>query len=317
MVGAPLSQQISLTCLARPWTTSFALVLVLAFPAAAAGTVYYVSSATGNDTDDGLTPASAFASIGHINNLGLAPGDEVRFLCDERWRAEPLVITASGTAEAPIVFSSQPADCAGKPVLSGSQPISGWAQFSANIFYADLDTGLNAGLFPLGLNQLFRGAQRLPMGRWPNISGHPDGGYAEVDSQPSPTQIVDGELPAGDWSGAVMHIKGIRWYMLNREVTSSNGPTLHLAEAVQCWSGDCSQWGYFLNSHLATLDQEGEWYFDADRGLGPDHHQRHALGRVDPGGESRRAHLLGDYREPPHRTMVRRRNHHSDQSRSG
>ncbi|MGB6849272.1 MAG: right-handed parallel beta-helix repeat-containing protein [Thermoanaerobaculia bacterium] len=237
--------------------------LVLVLPTKLPATTYYVSSATGSDLDDGLTPESAFASIGHINTLGLEPGDEVRFLCGERWRVEPLVITASGTAEAPIVFSSHPPDCATKPVLSGSQPISGWAPFSSNIYRADLGTGLNAGLFPLGLNQLFHGADRLPMGRWPNIAGHPDGGYAEVDSQPSPTQIGDSELPPGDWSGAVMHIKGIRWYMLNRVVSSSSGSTLNLDEAVQCWSGDCAQWGYFLNSHLATLDQEGEWYFDA------------------------------------------------------
>jgi len=236
--------------------------LALAIPTWALATTYYLSSATGSDIDDGLTPESAFASIDHINALALLPGDEVRFLCGERWRVEPLVITASGTAEAPIVFSSHPPDCAAKPVLSGAQPISGWALFSSNIYRAELDTGPNAGLFPLGLNQLFRGTGRLPMGRWPNISGHPDGGYAEVDSQPSPAKIVDSELPAGDWSGAVMHIKGIRWYMLNREVSTSSGSTLDLAEAVQCWSGDCAQWGYFLNSHLGTLDQEGEWFFD-------------------------------------------------------
>ncbi|TNF70922.1 MAG: right-handed parallel beta-helix repeat-containing protein [Acidobacteria bacterium] len=239
------------------------LALAIASATEVSATTYYVSSATGSDSDDGLTPGSAFASIGHINALELEPGDQVLFLCGESWRAQPLVITASGTAGAPIVFSSHPADCAAKPVLSGAQPISGWALFGANIYRSDLDTGLNAGLFPLGLNQLFRGANRLPMGRWPNISGHPDGGYAEVDSQPSPTQIVDSELPPGDWSGAVMHIKGIRWYMLNREVASSSGTTLNLEQAVQCWGGDCAQWGYFLNSHLATLDQEGEWYFDA------------------------------------------------------
>ncbi|MEJ2084519.1 MAG: right-handed parallel beta-helix repeat-containing protein, partial [Acidobacteriota bacterium] len=127
----------------------------------------------------------------------------------------------------------------------------------------DLDEGGNADLVPLGLNQLFRGANRLPMGRWPNFEGHPDGGYAEVDSQPSADQIHDTELPAVNWSGAVMHIKGIRWYMLNRIVAADSGSTLTLTEDVQCpYTGDCAQWGYFLNNHLATLDREGEWYWD-------------------------------------------------------
>ncbi len=248
----------------RQWLLIAILIVaaILATALAANGAIYYVSSDSGSDLDDGLTPGTAFASIDHVNTLSLAPGDEVRFFCGETWRAQPLVIRDSGAVNTPIVFSSHPASCALKPILSGAQPVSGWSQHTTNIYVADLDTGQNAGRFPLGINQLFRGTFRLPMGRWPNIAGHPDGGYAEVDSQPSPIQIVDAQLPAGNWTGAVMHIKGIRWYMLNRIVSSSSGSTLTLTENVQCWNGNCSQWGYFLNNHLATLDQEGEWFWD-------------------------------------------------------
>jgi len=225
------------------------------------GAVYYVSSETGNDANDGLTPGSAFETVNYVNSLDLQPGDEVRFVCGETWRVQSLVITRSGSPGNPIVFSSYPADCADKPTLSGAQPIAGWGAADTNLYMADLDTGANGGLFPLGLNQLFRGPDRLPFGRWPNIQGHPDGGYAEVDSQPSPDQIRDTQLPTGDWTGAVLHIKGIRWYMLNREVTGDSGSTLTLNDDVVCWYG-CAQWGYFLNNHLDTLDREGEWFWD-------------------------------------------------------
>ena len=236
------------------------LVLLSSFPAL--GAVYYVSNDTGSDAFDGLSPGTAFQTVGHINGLSVVPGDEVRFLCGETWRVQTLVITRSGSAGTPIVFSSFPADCSSKPVFSGAQPVSSWSFLGSNLYSADLNAGANTGLFPLGLNQLFRGPDRLPFGRWPNIAGHPDGGYAEVDSQPSSNQIRDTALPTGDWTGAVMHIKGIRWYMLNREVTSDSGSTLTLGADVQCWGGDCSQWGYFLNSHLDTLDEEGEWFYD-------------------------------------------------------
>ncbi|MBI1881977.1 MAG: hypothetical protein HYR94_27695, partial [Chloroflexi bacterium] len=30
-----------------------------------------------------------------------------------------------------------------------------------------------------------------------------------------------------------------------------------------CWVGNCTGWGYWLSNHPATLDQDGEWYYDA------------------------------------------------------
>ena len=57
------------------------------------------------------------------------------------------------------------------------------------------------------------------------------------------------------------HIKAMRWYIINREVTGASGTTLSLGADAGCWGG-CEGWGYFLNSHLATLDQDGEWYYD-------------------------------------------------------
>ena len=86
----------------------------------------------------------------------LQPGDEVRLFCGETWRADPLIVTRSGSPGLPIVFSSHPADCANRPVLSGARPISGWSLDAGNVYRADLSAGANAGLFPNGLNQLFR-----------------------------------------------------------------------------------------------------------------------------------------------------------------
>jgi hypothetical protein len=72
-----------------------------------------------------------------------------------------------------------------------------------------------------------------------------------------------------DWSGAVVHIKNIRWSMLDRLVASSSGHTLTLNQGLSClvsgW-GTCAGWGYFINNHLSTLDQDGEWYYDPDLG---------------------------------------------------
>ncbi|CAM2067299.1 putative pectate lyase C [Sulfidibacter corallicola] len=224
---------------------------------------YYVSSSQGNDSNNGTSEQTPFATIEHVNGLTLQPGDQVLFRCGDTWRGTTLEITQSGSNGSPILYGSYPtADCADMPNLSGAQPVSGWSTHSGNIRVADLGAGQNSGLFPNGLNQLFQGNSRLPFGRWPNIDAG-DGGYSTIDDAPNNTSIVDNELPGGiDWSGAWAHIKAIRWSITNRQVSSNSGTTINLASGTDCWAGDCQGWGYFLTNHLSTLDQEGEWFWD-------------------------------------------------------
>ena len=222
---------------------------------------YYVSRSLGNDSNNGLSENSPFTSVGKVNNLELQPGDIVRFKCGDTWRADPLIITRSGSAGQPITFTSYPAGCTNQPVLSGTQQVSGWALAYGSIYVTDLAVGANAGKFAYGVNQLFRQGTRLRLGRWPNLDAG-DGGYSTIDGQPANDRFNDNELPSGDWSGAVTHIKGMRWYILNREVTGSSLHNITAGESLDCWGGNCTGWGYFLNNHLNTLDQEGEWYYD-------------------------------------------------------
>jgi len=248
--------------------TRFAILLVLlaaaapALPTRAAGTTYYVSTA-GLDSNDGLSELTPFKTIAKVNSLALGPGDRALFKCGDVWQAEQLVVSKSGTETEPITFGSYPEGCANKPTLSGSLPITDWTVHSGSIYRADLP----AGTFPLGINQLFRDGQRLTMGRWPNLDAG-DGGYSFVDSHSAGSnQITDNELPSSvNWAGAIVHIKNIRWSMLDRQVTGSSSHTLTLNTGLSClisgWT-TCTGWGYFINNHLATLDQDGEWYYDA------------------------------------------------------
>src|SRR5512147_920453 len=191
---------------------------------------YYVSSSTGRDSDDGLSEANAFATIAKVNALNLQPGDQVRLKCGDVWQAEQLILSKSGTELAPIVFSSYPEGCVNKPSLSGSRSIGGWVQDAANVYWADL----SPTDFPLGINQLFRNGQRLALGRWPNLDA-PNAGYAFVDAHSAGgNTFTDNELPAGDWTGAIVHIKNIRWSMLDRQVTGTSGHTLTLNQGLSC-----------------------------------------------------------------------------------
>lgn len=95
------------------------------------------------------------------------------------------------------------------------------------------------------------------------------GSYVFVDAHSAGSaQITDAELPALNWSGAALHIKNIRWSMLDRQVSASFGHSLTLNSGFSClvsgWCG-CQGWAYFLNNVIHTLDQDGEWYYDAAR----------------------------------------------------
>nr|WP_320009580.1 hypothetical protein [uncultured Desulfobulbus sp.] len=238
------------------------LFCMLCWGSAGSAATYYVSSAVGNDDNSGTAPDTPLQTIHAVNTLTLAPGDTVRFRNGDVWQEEMLKITHSGTSDSPITYGSYSQGSSVAPCISGSRPIVGWTEYAANIYMAELSTGVNAGNFPYGINQLFNGDRRLPMGRWPNIEANDDGGYSTIDAAAATNQLTDNELPPVDWTGGITHIKGMRWYILNREIASSSGTTLHLTNAAECWNSSCSGWGYFINNHLNTLDTEGEWFYD-------------------------------------------------------
>lgn len=249
---------------------SLCIVLTLAQAATsvrAANTTYYVSISGGSDSNTGLSTATPFKTIAKVNTLNLQPGDHVLFKCGDVWRGEMLRIEESGTADSPITYGAYPeVDCASstRPTISGAQPITGWTTHAGSIYVADLAAPANAPYFPpaatSGLNQLFRGTTRLGIGRWPNRDAA-DGGYSTIDAQPASAQFTDNQLPAVNWAGATAHIKGMRWYILNRTIASDSGSTLTVNSALDCWGG-CTGWGFWLDSHYATLDQDGEWYYN-------------------------------------------------------
>ena len=235
-----------------------------------AGNTYYVSSSGGSDSNDGLSTSYPFKTIAKVNGLALQPGDQVLFKCGDTWRAEMLVVSQSGTASSPITYSSYPAACADQPRLDGTQPVTGWTVYTGTIYVADLNAGVNLenfrsadGSTNYGINQLFRDGQRLTMGRRPNLD-QGDGGYATVAAQPGGNQLtLDGSWSAGNWVGATIHLKVIRWSMVNRDIIAQNGAALTLNAGVTCpYTSDCAGWGLFINNSLGTLDREGEWYYD-------------------------------------------------------
>jgi hypothetical protein len=244
-----------------------------------AGRTFYVSSSAGKDSNAGTSEGAPLKSLKKASELEVMPGDKVLFKCGDTWQNEVLELTRSGDECAHVIYGSYPANCEDQPRFSGSLPISGWHKDSGSVWVADLNAGENSGKFPKGINQLLKGDARLPLGRWPNIGQ--DGtditnGYSHIDRHAGTgsADIEDDQLPDADWTGAVIRYQWIRWQLPNRKVTSSGDKRLTLNQSISCWrdGGGCGKsgeagaygWGYVVTSHRATLDQEGEWYYDAD-----------------------------------------------------
>jgi len=66
--------------------------------------MYFVDSARGHDSWDGLSPSTAWQSLDRVGKADLGPGDTVRFRRGSSFD-QPLIIRASGRPEAPILLS--------------------------------------------------------------------------------------------------------------------------------------------------------------------------------------------------------------------
>ncbi|MFH0777597.1 MAG: hypothetical protein V2A71_03095, partial [Candidatus Eisenbacteria bacterium] len=93
-----------------------------------AGTNYYISSSLGNDSNDGLSPETAWRTLYTVFNKCLygpnfEPGDSILLKRGNSW-ANELKIRSYGTEEAPIVIASYGEGA--RPILRGHVALPSW-----------------------------------------------------------------------------------------------------------------------------------------------------------------------------------------------
>jgi len=106
---------------------------------------------------------------------------------------------------------------------------------------------------------LVNGVQQAP-GRYPDLNTK-NKGYLTIDSYNGHSQITDAELPQqANWTGAELVIRKNRWVLDWNIITRHSGNTLEYQSAS---SYDAAiPHGYFIQNHPATLNTNGEWYYD-------------------------------------------------------
>ncbi len=213
-------------------------------------TTYYVS-VNGNDSNNGTTTSTAFQTITQINSLALQAGDLVLFRRGDIFRGQ-LNIAQSGASRNPIIIDAY--GIGNKPIVSGSVVVTGWTNTSGNIWQA---TCAQAGSVVTGV---YSNSAELPLGRYPNYSA-PNKGYNTVQSHSENTQITSKEALATNWTDGEIVIKTMQWILDRSTITYQTGNVLNF-NTTSYQPQD--NWGYFIQNHPATLDQDGEWYYDPD-----------------------------------------------------
>ncbi|GAB3702717.1 hypothetical protein GCM10027592_32410 [Spirosoma flavus] len=214
-------------------------------------TTYYVAS-NGNDANDGRSANSPFLSLSKINSLSLRGGDKVLLRRGDTFRGT-LLIKQSGSSGAPITVDAY--GSGNKPILSGSMPITGWTSVGTNLWQASCPS---CGSRVTGV---YSNGSPLPLGRYPNINTS-NKGYLTVQSHSGKTQLTSQQGLSTNWTGGEVVVRPQKWILDRAAITGQNGNTLTLSNSSNYDLSD--GFGYFIQQHPATLDQPGEWYYNAN-----------------------------------------------------
>lgn len=99
---------------------------------------YYVKN-DGDDSADGLSDSTAWATISKVNGETLSPGDEVRFKRGDLWRETLDFGSNDGAPGNHIYFGAY--GVGAKPRISGSDLITTWSDEGSNVWSASVAVG--------------------------------------------------------------------------------------------------------------------------------------------------------------------------------
>ena len=247
------------------WT---AILVVL--PLYASGTPYYVDGHAGDDTNDGSSLASAFATIKTCIDALASPGDECLIRRGRYHHPEFTISGKTGTADSPIIIRGYDDEI---PIIDGTIPLTpkagtgGWAH--------DTTTGIySAEIEDKDIWQLFVDGEMMTNARWPNalwstktvfLNTH----WAKSASSSTRGRMVDNTVPSLAASGlnatgamAILNIGSFNTFTASVE---SHTPTENFFTYNDTFDDiNFKPWRnqYFLEDKLEFLDNAGEWFYN-------------------------------------------------------
>ncbi len=222
------------------------------------GAVYYVDNCvvTGSDSNNGTDPSTPWLTVAKVNSSAFNPADSILFHRGCTWR-EQLTVLSSGLANAPITFGAY--GTGNKPIISGADTVSGWTNYSGNIYVASTS--------PANVpNQLYVD------GTFYDIAHYPNSGWLTATANSYYTSyntIIDSNLTltSDQIIGATVMVRANDWYIGTTVATDYNPATYTITLHDSIYPGTQSSmiagYGFYLQNMLWMLDSPGEWYYDS------------------------------------------------------
>ena len=204
----------------------------------------YFVSASGNNSNTGLTEASPWQTIAKINSFNFAMNDIILFKRGDMFygsiaiRQHNLTYGAYGTGA--------------KPLISGLSTITGWVNKGGNIGEAPT-TGVKATN-----NLVLRNSKIQQIGRYPNADAA-NKGYLIYTAATTSSITGPASSSVTNWKGAEVAIRINKWEILRKIVTTHSAGVVSFAAHS---TAPRLNYGYFFQRDPRTLDQDGEWWQD-------------------------------------------------------
>jgi hypothetical protein len=210
------------------------------------GTTYYFS-ATGSDSNNGLTSGAPKQTISAANSLSLSPGDAILFKRGDSFEGT-LEVNVDGNSANRIVIGAYGEGS--KPKLYGSQIMSGWSSVGGGIYRK---------AFATKPSQVFVNGQKMRLARYQNS------GFSFITSSPGEKsdRFTSSEINGGmNHVGAICYLRAGYYQSPVYEIVGQNGQELILPETPGERQPTHIGNGFVLMGKLSYLTAPGEWVWE-------------------------------------------------------
>lgn len=218
-------------------------------------TTYYISSSEGNDSYSSAQAQNQntpWKSLNKLNSIfsSLQPGDQILFKNGDTFQGT-LYISKSGSAGAPITFGNY--GTGKKPIITSLSSVTKWTSLGGNIYEANINVAD-------ALNVVLMNGSAQAMGRFPNADAKKKG-FLTINTSGTGS-LSSSELQApSNFSGAEIVIRKNNWIIDRHYINYHSGNSIGYNTSGSYYSPHVG-FGFFIQNHPGTLDQNGEWYFN-------------------------------------------------------